>query len=410
MKFDRTGFINYSIYRVEKNILLPEGNCCTLRKKPGKRGKEVKEIHISVQDRVAYQSDKTVYLCGDGDFAAVFDFDAEWAQLPVRTARFQTENGYTDVVFRGNRCPVPVLNYARKLEIGVYAGNVHTTTPARISLREGIRAAWGTPEDPAPSIYDQLMEQLMDSYLDLETTEDGVRLTVHYRGGESTGFLRHSEIYVGSGQMPEGYRIQLDPSVQPPILRVKDLEGNYIPLPAIRGEKGDKGDRGEPGPQGPRGDIGVNVVRKINGIEPGEAGALTLTAAQVGALPVSGGEMTGALSMGGGKITRLASPGAASDAANKAYVDEKRKTYAVDLDTQWTGSGPYSQKIAVAGIQESDMPHIGPVYDENMETAAAQKEAWECVNAGKTEDGAIVFICLEEKPTVAIPLQIEVMR
>lgn len=91
-------------------------------------------------------------------------------------------------------------------------------------------------------------------------------------------------------------------------------------------------------------------------------------------------------------------------------MDEKRKTYAVDLDTQWTGSGPYSQRIAVAGIQESDMPHIGPVYDENMETAAAQKEAWECVNAGKTEDGAIVFICLEEKPTVAIPLQIEVMR
>ena len=370
----------------------------------------MKEIHISVRNRVACQMDKTVYLCGDGDFRAVFDLDAEWSELPVRTARFQTENGYTDVIFRGNSCPVPAIHYARKLEIGIYSGNLKTTTPARISIREGIRAAWGTPEDPAPSIYDQLMDMLMDSYVDLETTPDGVQLKVHFRGGESTGFLRHSEVYVGPGEMPEGYQVQLDPTVSPPALRVRDLEGNYIPLPAIRGEKGEKGDRGEPGPQGPRGDIGEHVVRTVNGLEPEEDGSLTLAAGQVGAVEASGGAMTGPLSLGGHQIKDLGMPVSPGDGASKAYVDGKRQYWEAILSVNWTGEGPFVQELTLEGILETDCPHVGPVYSEDPETAAAQKEAWDCVSYAVACDGSIAFTCLEDRPDREIPIQIEVMR
>ena len=41
-----------------------------------------------------------------------------------------------------------------------------------------------------------------------------------------------------------------------PILRVRDAQGNLIPIPAVRGEAGPQGIPGPQGPQGPQGDKG----------------------------------------------------------------------------------------------------------------------------------------------------------
>ena len=106
----------------------------------------MKSIHISVREAVAFQTDKTAYLCGDGDFSVVFDLDGEWDALPVRTARFQTENGFTDVSFRGDTCPIPVIPYARRLEIGIYAGNntfIHSPSRGKTVRRENMQPYWG---------------------------------------------------------------------------------------------------------------------------------------------------------------------------------------------------------------------------------------------------------------------------
>ena len=211
------------------------------------------EIHIAVENGVASQTDGTVYICGSGDFTAVFAFGEQWQAEDLKTARFQTESTYQDVLFRGMSCPVPVFTNARKLEVGVFSGNLRTTTPARIALREGIRSAWGPPEDPSPSLYDQLLETLEDTGLRLEEVRDGAVLTVFFRGGEQRAFLRHSEVYVGSGPMPEGYRVQVDPTGEKPQLLVRASDGSIVQIPAIqgpRGEKGEKGDKGDPGPQG----------------------------------------------------------------------------------------------------------------------------------------------------------------
>ena len=151
-------------------------------------------------------------------------------------------------------------------------------------------------------------------------------------------------------------------------------------------------------------------MRAVNGVEPDGDGAVSLTPAQLGALSVSGGTMTGALSLGGFRLTQLASPTAPTDGANKTYVDGKRLTMTAMLGTGWTGSGPYTQILAVSGIRASDLPHIAPVYDQQAETALAQKESWGCVSAGVAQDGGILFTCMEDKPETAIPIQIEVMR
>lgn len=124
----------------------------------------------------------------------------------------------------------------------------------------------------------------------------------------------------------------------------------------------------------------------------------------------SGGTMTGNINMGGMWIYGLSEPNNSSDAATKAYVDGKRLTYTGTLDTYWPGSGPYSHSFQADGLVDTDIPHITPVYSDDNDTAIAQKEAWNCVSKAVAANGWINFYCFEEKPTTAIPIQVEVIR
>lgn len=81
------------------------------------------------------------------------------------------------------------------------------------------------------------------------------------------------------------------------------------------------------------------------------------------------------------------------------------------IGTAWEGAAsPYTQTVAVAGILDSDCPHISPVYDADLDIALAQRDAWSMISRADTQAGAIVFKCFEDKPEVEIPVQIEVLR
>lgn len=92
------------------------------------------------------------------------------------------------------------------------------------------------------------------------------------------------------------------------------------------------------------------------------------------------------------------------------YTDSKRFTATATITTTWSGSGPYTQAVSVSGILSTDTPHIMPVYSTTNSTAISQKEAWACVSKAETSANTITFTCFEDKPTTAIPIQIEVMR
>ena len=130
------------------------------------------------------------------------------------------------------------------------------------------------------------------------------------------------------------------------------------------------------------------------------------------ALPKAGGAMTGDIAMGGKKITNLADPTENTHAANKGYVDGKRKVFTTTLTVNdWEGdAAPYTQRIGIEGILSTDRPHYSPVYDEDQETRLAQKEAFAMVDDLDTVDGAVILTCFEDKPEVNIPIQMEVNR
>ncbi len=118
-----------------------------------------KTINLMVRDKVAV-ADNTLYICGNSDFSLEIDFDAEWNEFPTKTARFVYGGEYQDVVFQGNVCPVPVLSNVHRFYVGVFAGNLRTTTPAYVSAQRSILCGSGAPAAPPDDVYNQIMELL----------------------------------------------------------------------------------------------------------------------------------------------------------------------------------------------------------------------------------------------------------
>ncbi len=120
----------------------------------------MKEINISVKNKIAVQTNREIYVCGNSDFIVNFDFDADWDAYDIKTARFVYNNTFTDVVFSGNQCAMPVISGAYNIQCGVFAGDLCTTTSAWISAKRSILCANGSPTAPGEDVYAQIMELL----------------------------------------------------------------------------------------------------------------------------------------------------------------------------------------------------------------------------------------------------------
>lgn len=90
------------------------------------------ELNITIKDKIATKTDSAFYVCGNSDYVVKFDFDSEWDAYSTKTARFAHNGEFTDVVFTGNQCNVPVITSTCIIRVGVFAGDLHTTTAARI--------------------------------------------------------------------------------------------------------------------------------------------------------------------------------------------------------------------------------------------------------------------------------------
>lgn len=146
-------------------------------------------IKINVTNKRAVLVGSPVIVCGNSGYTLEFTFDAEWSAESVRTARFvYVRDGsvqYQDVVFSGTTARVPVLANIKEVRVGVFAGDLHTSTPALIPCEKSIRCGTGAPEDPTPSQYDQIMELLtagagggVSPVVSVEDIEGGHRVTV----------------------------------------------------------------------------------------------------------------------------------------------------------------------------------------------------------------------------------------
>lgn len=120
------------------------------------------EIIISVEEKTAQLRAPATIVCGNSDYTVHFYFDGEWDDYEEKTAEFKYYRGgkllYDEVVFSGNTVNVPILRDIDEVEIGVYAGNLHTSTGARIPCARSITDGDAVHDPPAPDVYNQLME------------------------------------------------------------------------------------------------------------------------------------------------------------------------------------------------------------------------------------------------------------
>lgn len=133
-------------------------------------------IGISVEKKIAKADENAVIVCGNSNYKAVFAFDSEWDDYPVKTAIFATDN--TDdnkpiaVVFNGNECDIPPMANTTIVGVGVCSGDltvsdqveVSTTTPAYIPCLISIKDLGDAIAPPAPDVYDQIIA-LLNKYI-----------------------------------------------------------------------------------------------------------------------------------------------------------------------------------------------------------------------------------------------------
>lgn len=98
-------------------------------------------IEVSVRDKLAIRTNDIPYVCDNSDYCIKFDFDDEWGEYTTKTARFVYDEKHIDVVFDGDTCPIPIMSDISRIYVGVFAGNLRTTTSAIIYARRSITNA-----------------------------------------------------------------------------------------------------------------------------------------------------------------------------------------------------------------------------------------------------------------------------
>lgn len=119
-----------------------------------------KVIEITIRNKVSRIASSPIIVGKNKDYIVRFDFDEDWYKYGTKTARFSQDGEYQDIIFAGNECSMPALDGGKVVEVGVYAGDISTTTPAYLKVQKSIIDDDGVPADPQPDVYAQIMERL----------------------------------------------------------------------------------------------------------------------------------------------------------------------------------------------------------------------------------------------------------
>lgn len=127
----------------------------------------IKPIVIKVTDKVPELVSGPEYVvCDNSDYTVAWQLDEEWAQLEHRTMQVNYKDGtYERVLFTGSSCTLPAIPVSGPVHVGLFAGDIHTTRPARLLAVRSATTDGGEERDPMPNGYAQAIKTL-DAKLD----------------------------------------------------------------------------------------------------------------------------------------------------------------------------------------------------------------------------------------------------
>ena len=98
---------------------------------------------VRVERKIAKAIGSPVIICGNSGYTITFELDAEWDDKLEKTARFVWASStgvmkYTDQKFSGDTVEVPILVNIERVYVGLFAGELTTTTSAMINCKKSI--------------------------------------------------------------------------------------------------------------------------------------------------------------------------------------------------------------------------------------------------------------------------------
>lgn len=113
-------------------------------------------VEITIRERVATVSAGIVLVCNNPTDTIRFNFDEEWTEHDVKTARFAFDRTYIDVPFSGNEVQVPNIYHTSYVNIGVYTDDL-TSTYVKVACRASVKCLGGKNSSPSQDVYNQII-------------------------------------------------------------------------------------------------------------------------------------------------------------------------------------------------------------------------------------------------------------
>lgn len=166
-----------------------------------------------------------------------------------------------------------------------------------------------------------------------------------------------------------------------------------------------------------RGAAGAGNVSFVDGVEADIGGDVPLGAVRYGAQTLTAAQQAQARANVGaqarvdavGLLKGTGGGGVLAAAPGQDYAKATRLTATLPV-AGWTGTGPYTQTVAVSGILATDTPTVDVVLSDVAATAQAQLEAYGFLGRVTTGGNAITATCYEEAPTFDLTLSLLVVR
>lgn len=121
-----------------------------------------KRLDIGVRGKIAqFKGANFELVGGNSDYKVYFDFDDDWTDYRAKTAVFVFGDKTVEKPFDGNVCDGVAIKQSEHCLIGVYAGDIVTTTPAFVSgIKISITDVSTAHEQPEKDVYNELMHLL----------------------------------------------------------------------------------------------------------------------------------------------------------------------------------------------------------------------------------------------------------
>lgn len=127
-------------------------------------------INIIIRNKLAECTTRLGVVRGNSNYLVNFELDEEWDGYEYKTAVFTYRREGMDYVqripFTGSTCPLPTMYWDTAMfYVGLTAGNVITSTPARVYCEDCITDMYPVTDEPPADAYSMIMEHIKDGRL-----------------------------------------------------------------------------------------------------------------------------------------------------------------------------------------------------------------------------------------------------